>query len=123
MLNLDGYVSECTGENIFVARNGVLVTPPISAGALEGITQDSVMTIARDHGIEVRVDQLTRSDLYVAEELFVCGTAAEVSAVNSVDDRVIPCPGPMTKLIADEYAKAVRGQTDTYKNWCEHVDE
>ena len=123
MLNLDGYVSECTGENIFVARNGVLVTPPISAGALEGITQDSVVTIARDHGIEVRVDQLTRSDLYVAEELFVCGTAAEVSAVNSVDDREIPCPGPMTKLIADEYAKAVRGQTDAYKNWCDHVDE
>ena len=65
MLNPDGYVSECTGENIFVARDGVLVTPPISAGALEGITQDSVITIARDHGFDVRVDQLTRSDLYV----------------------------------------------------------
>ncbi len=123
MLNLDGYVSECTGENIFVARNGVLITPPISAGALEGITQDSVMTIARDHGFEVRVGQLTRSDLYVAEEMFVCGTAAEVSAVNSVDDRTIPCPGPMTQIIATEYAKAVRGQTDAYKSWCEHVDE
>ena len=123
MLNLDGYVSECTGENIFVARNGVLVTPPISAGALEGITQDSVTTIARDHGFDVRVDQLTRSDLYVAEEMFVCGTAAEVSAVNSVDDRTIPCPGPRTLVIAAEYAKAVRGQTDAYKSWCEHVDE
>lgn len=123
MLNLDGYVSECTGENIFVARDGVLVTPPISAGALEGITQDSVITIARDNGIDVRVDHLTRSDLYVAEEMFVCGTAAEVSAVNSVDDRVIPCPGPKTQLIADEYAKAVRGQIGAYKSWCEHVDE
>jgi branched-chain amino acid aminotransferase, group I len=123
MLNLDGYVSECTGENIFVARDGVLVTPPISAGALEGITQDSVITIARDNGIDVRVDQLTRSDLYVSEEMFVCGTAAEVSAVNSVDDRVIPCPGPKTQLIAEEYAKAVRGQIDAYKSWCEHVDE
>ena len=78
MLNPDGYVSECTGENIFVARNGVLITPPISAGALEGITQDSVMTIARDHGYDIRVDHLTRSDLYIAEEMFVCGTAAEV---------------------------------------------
>jgi branched-chain amino acid aminotransferase len=123
MLNPDGYVSECTGENIFVARNGVLITPPLSAGALEGITQDSVMTIARDHGYDVRVDHLTRSDLYIAEEMFVCGTAAEVSAVNSVDDRAIPCPGPRTKVIAEEYAKAVRGQTDTYKNWCEHVEE
>ncbi|MES1210534.1 MAG: branched-chain amino acid transaminase, partial [Pseudomonadota bacterium] len=64
MLNPDGYVSECTGENIFVARNGVLITPPLSAGALEGITQDSVMTIARDHGYDVRLDHLTRSDLY-----------------------------------------------------------
>ncbi|MGZ4675627.1 MAG: branched-chain amino acid transaminase [Acidimicrobiia bacterium] len=123
MLNSDGYVSECTGENIFAARNGVLITPPLSAGALEGLTQDSVMTIARDHGFEVRIDQLTRSDLYISEEMFVCGTAAEVSAVNSVDDRSIPCPGPMTRVIAEEYGKAVRGQTDKYKNWCEYVDE
>ncbi len=79
------------------------------------------MTIARDHGFEVRVDDLSRSDLYVCEEMFVCGTAAEVSAVNSVDDRSIPCPGPMTQVIASEYAKAVRGQVDTYKEWCEHV--
>jgi branched-chain amino acid aminotransferase len=122
MLNPDGYVSECTGENIFVMRNGVLITPPTSAGALEGITQSSVMTIARDHGIEVRVDHLTRSDLYISEEMFVCGTAAEVSAVNSVDDRLIPCPGPATQVIASEYAKAVRGQIDAYKGWCEHVD-
>ncbi len=121
MLNLAGDVSECTGENIFAARNGVLITPPISAGALEGITQSSVMTIARDLGFETRVDGLSRSDLYICEEMFVCGTAAEVSAVNSVDDRAIPCPGPMTKAIADEYAKAVRGQVDRYKDWVEHV--
>jgi branched-chain amino acid aminotransferase len=123
MLNPDGFVSECTGENIFAARNGALITPPIAAGALEGITQDSVMTIARDLGYDVRIDYLTRSDLYICEEMFVCGTAAEVSAVNSVDDRTIPCPGPMTQAIAAEYGKAVRGQTDRYKNWCEHVDE
>jgi len=121
MLNPEGLVSECTGENIFAARQGVLVTPPLAAGALPGITQDSVMTITRDHGFEVRVDDLSRSDLYVCEEMFVCGTAAEVSAVNSVDDRSIPCPGPMTQVIASEYAKAVRGQVDTYKEWCEHV--
>jgi branched-chain amino acid aminotransferase len=121
MLNPDGLVSECTGENIFAARHGVLVTPPVSAGALPGITQDSVTTIARDHGFEVRVDDLSRSDLYVAEEMFVCGTAAEVSAVNSVDDRAIPCPGPMTQVIAAEYGKAVRGEIDKYKDWCELV--
>ena len=121
MLNPDGLVSECTGENIFAARRGILITPPIAAGALPGITQDAVMTIARDHGFVVVVDNISRSDLYVAEEMFVCGTAAEVSAVNSVDDRAIPCPGPMTRVIADEYAKAVRGQIDKYKDWCEHV--
>jgi branched-chain amino acid aminotransferase len=121
MLNSQGLVSECTGENIFVARKGVIVTPPLSAGALEGITQSSVMTIARDFGFECRIGELTRSDLYICDEMFVCGTAAEVSAVNEVDDRPIPCPGPMTTAIADEYKKAVRGQVDRYKEWVEHV--
>jgi branched-chain amino acid aminotransferase len=121
MLSPQGFVSECTGENIFVARDGVFITPPVAAGALEGITQDSVIAIAKDLGFEVRFDYLTRSDLYVCEEMFVCGTAAEVSAVNSVDDRSIPCPGPMTSAIAAEYAKAVRGQVDRYKDWLEHV--
>jgi branched-chain amino acid aminotransferase len=121
MLNPDGLVSECTGENIFAARRGILITPPLSAGALPGITQDAVTTIAHDHGFEVVVDDISRSDLYVAEEMFVCGTAAEVSAVNSVDDRTIPCPGPMTQVIAAEYARAVRGEIDKYKDWCELV--
>jgi branched-chain amino acid aminotransferase len=121
MLNSDGLVSECTGENIFAARGGRLITPPGSAGALPGITQDTVTAIARDHGFEVDVDHLSRADLYVSDEMFVCGTAAEVSAVNSVDDRTIPCPGPMTKVIAAEYAKVVRGQVDKYKDWCELV--
>ncbi len=99
----------------------MLLTPPLPAGPLPGITQDAVTTIARDNGFEVRVDHLSRSDLYVADEMFVCGTAAEVSAVNSVDDRPIPCPGPMTKVIAEEYGRAVRGQVDKYKEWCELV--
>jgi branched-chain amino acid aminotransferase len=121
LLNPHGFVSECTGENIFVARHGKLVTPPLAAGALEGITQYTVMDIARDLGFEVEFGNLTRSDLYVCEEMFVCGTAAEVSAVNSVDDRAIPCPGTMTSAIAEEYAKAVRGQVDRYKDWVELV--
>ena len=100
-------------------RNGIIITPPLSAGALEGITQNSVMRIARDLGFEVRVDNLARSDLYIADEVFVCGTAAEISSVNSVDDRDIPCPGPMTKAIAEVYARAVRGEEDQYKDWCE----
>ena len=121
MLNPQGFVSECTGENIFVARDGVFITPPIAAGALEGITQDSVMTIGRDLGYEFRVDYLTRSDLYVSEEIFLCGTAAEVSAVNAVDDRPIPCPGPMTSAIAAEYGRVVRGHVPRYEDWLEYV--
>ena len=121
MLNPQGFVSECTGENIFVARDGMFITPPTAAGALEGITQDSVMKIGRDLGFEFRFDNLTRSDLYVCEEMFVCGTAAEVSAVNSVDDRSIPCPGPMTSAIAETYAQAVRGKDPRYENWVEYV--
>jgi branched-chain amino acid aminotransferase len=121
MLSPNGLVAECTGENIFCVRNGVIMTPPLSAGALEGITQSSVTKIARDLGFEIRVENIARSDLYIADEIFVCGTAAEVGSVNSVDERTIPCPGPMTKAIAATYAKAVRGQDDRYKQWCELV--
>ncbi|MBX7069695.1 MAG: branched-chain amino acid transaminase [Microthrixaceae bacterium] len=119
MLNKAGLVSECTGENIFVARHGRIITPPLSAGALEGITQHTVSTIARDLGFEVVEGELTRSDLYVCDEMFVCGTAAEVSTVNSVDDRPIPCPGPMSQAIADTYADTVRGKVDKYRSWVE----
>jgi branched-chain amino acid aminotransferase len=121
MLNPQGFVSECTGENLFVARQGKLITPPLAAGALEGITQSSVMAIAGDLGFDVRVDYIARSDLYIAEEIFLCGTAAEVTPVSSVDDRPVPCPGPMTKAVMEEYGKAVRGQVDRHKDWVEHV--
>jgi branched-chain amino acid aminotransferase len=121
MLNGAGMVSECTGENIFAARHGKLLSPPLSAGALEGITQSTVMAIARDLGFDIGLGELSRSDLYVAEEMFVCGTAAEVSSVRSVDDREIPCPGPMTLAIGEEYHRVVRGEVDRYKDWVEHA--
>ncbi|NDH97702.1 MAG: branched-chain amino acid transaminase, partial [Actinobacteria bacterium] len=81
MLNRAGLVSECSGENIFVAKGDVILTPPTSSGALPGITQHTVMTLAADHGIDIQVGDLARSDLYTADEIFVVGTAAEVSAV------------------------------------------
>ncbi|MCU1462761.1 MAG: ilvE [Acidimicrobiales bacterium] len=121
LLSPQGYVSECTGENIFVVRNGRIITPPVSAGALEGITQSSVMTIARDLGIDVEVGNILRSDLYTAEEAFLSGTAAEVVPIQSVDDRVIGEPGPITRKIQDVYFSTVRGQVDQYKDWVEHV--
>ena len=123
MLNPAGLVSECSGENIFAGSPDLLVTPPLSSGALPGITQDTVIAIARDIGIDVVVGDLARSDLYIAQEIFVCGTAAEVSAVNSVDDRPVDCPGPRTLAIAAAYADVVRGRNDRYKTWNEYVHE
>jgi branched-chain amino acid aminotransferase len=119
MLAPNGLVAECSGENIFVARQGKLLTPPLSAGALEGITQNTVLRLARDLGFEAVIDNIARTDLYIADEAFVCGTAAEVSSVNSVDDRSIPCPGPMTLAIAEMYHKVIRREVDQYNDWCE----
>jgi branched-chain amino acid aminotransferase len=121
LLSPQGYVSECTGENLFVVRNGRIVTPPVSAGALEGITQDSIMTIARDLGYDVEVGNILRSDLYLADEAFLSGTAAEVVPIQSVDDRIIGEPGPITRSIQDTYHATVRGEVDRYKDWLEHV--
>ena len=114
-------MSECTGENIFIVKKGRIITPPVSAGALEGITQDSVFTIARDLGYEVEIGNILRSDLYLADEAFLTGTAAEVVPVHSVDDRIIGERGPITTAIQAAYFEAVRGETDRYKNWNEHV--
>src|SRR6202165_1581861 len=124
LLSPQGYVSECTGENIFVVRGGRIITPPASAGALEGITQNSVMTIARDLGYDTEVGNILRSDLYTADEAFLSGTAAEVVPIRSVDDRLVGSdgePGPMTRKIQEIFQGAVRGQVDRYKDWAEHV--
>jgi branched-chain amino acid aminotransferase len=122
LLSPQGYVSECTGENIFIVKNGRLITPPVSAGALEGITQDSVMTIARDLGIECTTANLLRSDLYTADEAFLSGTAAEVVPIRSVDDRIVGEPGPITRKIQEVFYAAVRGQVDRYKDWNEYAN-
>ncbi len=123
LLSPQGYVSECTGENIFVVRAGRIVTPPLSAGALEGVTQSSVMAIARDFGYDVAADNILRSDLYIADEAFLTGTAAEVVPINSVDDRLVGDgrPGPITRQLQETFQAAVRGQVDRYKDWVEHV--
>jgi branched-chain amino acid aminotransferase len=121
LLSPQGYVSECTGENLFVVKDDVIYTPPVSAGALEGITQDSVRTIARDLGIEYREANLVRSDLYTADEGFLSGTAAEIVPIRSVDDREIGDPGPVTRRIQEVFHDAVRGKVDQYKDWNEHV--
>jgi branched-chain amino acid aminotransferase len=123
MLSPQGNVSECTGENIFVVRRGTIITPPTSAGALEGITQDSVRRIAEDLGVDYRVENVLRSDLYTADEAFLSGTAAEVVPIRSVDDRELGDPGPITRQVQETYFAAVRGEDDRYKDWLTHVNE
>jgi branched-chain amino acid aminotransferase len=123
LLNTAGTVAEATGENVFVVKNGTLVTPPLSAGALEGITRDSVMTIARDLGYEVSERTLLRTDLYLADEAFLSGTAAEVVPIREVDDREIGEPGEITRKIQETYFAAVHGQVEEYADWLEPANE
>jgi branched-chain amino acid aminotransferase len=121
LLNTHGFVAECTGENVFIVRDGTLVTPTLASGALGGITRDSIMTIARDLGYEVVEEQLLRHDLYLADEAFLTGTAAEVVPIRSVDDRVIGDPGEITRKLQETYLATVHGQVERYKDWLEYV--
>jgi branched-chain amino acid aminotransferase len=107
MLNHKGEVAECTGDNIFLVRSGVLLTPPNDAGILEGITREAVIELARDEGIEVREVALTKHDVYIADECFLTGTAAEVVPVVKVDARTIGDgkPGPITRKLAESFRK------------------
>ena len=122
LLSPQGYVSECTGENLFIVRDGAIITPPTSAGALEGITQKTVRKIAEDLGIPYNQGNILRSDLYIAEEAFLSGTAAEIVPIRSVDDREIGDPGPITKAIQEIYFDVVRGKRPEYESWNEYVN-
>ena len=107
MLNHKGEVAECTGDNVFLVRQGVLQTPPLEAGILEGVTRDAVIEVAKGAGIEVREMALTKHDVYVADECFLTGTAAEIIPVVRVDSRTIGTgkPGPMTRDLEKRFKK------------------
>jgi branched-chain amino acid aminotransferase len=110
MLNHKGEVAECTGDNIFLVKHGRLTTPPLDAGILEGITRNAVLELARDAGMEVAESPLTKHDVYVADEAFLTGTAAEIVPVVKVDDRPIGSgkPGSVTKDLTARFHKLVR---------------
>ena len=110
MLNHKGEVAECTGDNIFLVRDGVLMTPPMDAGILGGITRDAVIEVAQATGIEVRKVALTRHDVFVADECFLTGTAAEVISVVKLDDRKIGTgkPGPLTLDLTERFHRLTR---------------
>ena len=121
LLNEDGKVCEGTGENLFIVRKGVISTPPVSDGLLEGITRDSIMQIAVDLDYDVIEESLVRTDLYVADEMFMTGSAAEVVPVRSVDHRIIGPAGPVTLDLQQAFFRVVRGEEPGYEDWLERV--
>ncbi|WP_276683637.1 branched-chain amino acid transaminase [Slackia piriformis] len=121
MLNEDGYVCEGTGENLFLVQDGVLSTPPVSEGLLEGITRDTILNLAMDLDIPVVEERLVRADLYGADEVFFTGSAAEVTPVAAVDDREIGGRGPITKALQDRFFEMTAGKLPEYSDWLYEV--
>lgn len=122
MLDTEGYVSEASGENIFVVRNGKVKTTPLTS-ILPGITRDSIITMARDNGYEVVEERFTRDELYTADEAFFTGTAAELTPIREVDDRQIGagCRGPITEEIQRNFFDVIKGKEKKYSHWLAYV--
>jgi branched-chain amino acid aminotransferase len=120
LLTPEGTVADGSGENIFVVRDGVLYTPDLSTGILPGITRDSIIQIAQDMGYRVVEKSVIRSDLYLADEVFMCGTAAEVTPLRSIDDHEIGV-GPVTLEIQQAYLDTVRGRSERWSQWLDPV--
>jgi branched-chain amino acid aminotransferase len=123
LLDLYGNVSEASGENIFLVRHGKIYTPSFADSALEGITRESAITIAKDLGYEVIERQIARTELYMAEEIFLTGTAAEIVPVTNIDGHTVGNgkEGPLTKNIREMYAKVVSAEAKEYSDWLTSV--
>jgi branched-chain amino acid aminotransferase len=123
LLDVNGYVAEGSGENLFIVKKGKLVTPPLSASILAGVTRDTVITLAREEGIPVAEESLTRDQLYLADEAFFTGTAAEVTPIREVDDRKIGAGtvGPITKRLQQRYFGVVKGGDTSHPEWLTRV--
>ena len=120
VLTQDGHVSELSGANIFMIRDGVLITPPITDNVLEGITRRTIIELATELGMEVMERSVDRSELYIADEVFECGTGAQVTPIGKVDNRLVGdgMIGPLTKSIQDVFFGVVRGENEDYAHWC-----
>jgi branched-chain amino acid aminotransferase len=123
LLTDDGYVADGSGENIFVVnRDGTICTPDLSASILPGITRDTIIQMAQDLGYTVTQKQLIRTDLYLADEVFMCGTAAEVTPIREIDDHVVGPPGPVTLEIQKAYLDTVKGRSERWAQWLEYAN-
>lgn len=123
MLDHEGYVSECSGENIFIVKDGVVKTPPYSSSALGGITWDTVRRILNDKGVPVEYARFSRDEMYLSDEVFMCGTAAEVTPVREIDHRKIGegVRGPITAAVQETFFDVVRGSSAQWPEWLEYV--
>jgi branched-chain amino acid aminotransferase len=122
ILDTNGFVSEGTGQNIFIVRDGALITPPLPS-ILEGITRRSIIEMARKEKIKVNERNFTRDEVYIADEAFFTGTAAEVTPIREVDGRTIGKgkPGPLTKKLQNLFFKIVKGEARTYTSWLTYI--
>ena len=123
LLTEEGFVADGSGENVFLIKDEILSTPDLSASILPGITRQTIIEIAHALGYAVHERQVIRSDLYTADEVFMCGTAAEVTPVRSVDDHEIGPPGPVTKKIQSAFFDAVRGRDVRWSRWLEYLEK
>lgn len=123
LLDTDGYVAEATGENIFIVKNGRVRTTPTGASILDGITRDSVLTLFKDLKIEAVEQKMTRDEIYLADEVFLTGTAAEITPVREIDDRKIGVgqPGPVTRKIQEIFFSIVKGENKSYEPWLDVI--
>jgi branched-chain amino acid aminotransferase len=125
VLTADGHVNEASAANLFIVRDGVLLTPPVYDDILEGVTRRAILQLATDAGIPVDIRRIDRSELYVAEEMFLCGTGVQVSPVIEIDHRPIGTGkiGPIARVIKDRYFDAVRGRLPQYEHWLTPITE
>ena len=123
LLDVDGFVAEGSGENIFIVRDNVIYTPELTS-ALEGITRDTIVQLAASEGLTVREKRITRDEVYIADEAFFTGTAAEVTPIRELDNRAIGAGkrGPITKLLQERYFDQVQGRRNAYPEWLSPVD-
>jgi branched-chain amino acid aminotransferase len=121
LLTPDGFIADGSGENVFIVKDGTIATPPLSTSILPGITRDSLIQIAQDLGYTVEEKNLIRSDLATADEIFMTGTAAEVTPIREVDDQVVGPPGPVTKELQTAYLDTCRGKSERWAQWLEYT--
>jgi branched-chain amino acid aminotransferase len=125
VMTADGHASEGSAANLFVVRDGVVLTPPVTDDILEGVTRKAIMDIATDEGMPLEIRSIDRSELYIADEIFLCGTGVQVSPVIEIDHRKVGSGevGPLSRVIKERYFDAVRGRLPAYRHWLTPIYE